>query len=162
MYIFLSLFKRTYFVQFHWYHPIQCEKNWKEGKKELNRSTREAAEAPSRRKDNARMRARIVVGQRAQVSAQRAIYARREHRGRFSSGKPTIRPVLKRNVAAVTRPFVLQRVGGRRTAGYNILSRTGRTGREKGECLVRERRETNLTVGTSEKERERWRREAAK
>ena len=129
---------------------------WKEleGKKELNRSTREAAEAPSRRKDNARMRARIVVGQRAQVSAQWAIYARREHRGRFSSGKPTIRPVLKRNVAAVTRPFVLQRVGGRRTAGYNILSRTGRTGREKGECLVRERRETNLTVGTSEKERE--------
>lgn len=102
---------------------------WKEleGKKELNRSTREAAEAPSRRKDNARMRARIVVGQRAQVSAQWAIYARREHRGRFSSGKPTIRPVLKRNVAAVTRPFVLQRVGGRRTAGYNILSRTGRT-----------------------------------
>ena len=137
---------------------------WKEleGKKELNRSTREAAEAPSRRKDNARMRARIVVGQRAQVSAQWAIYARREHRGRFSSGKPTIRPVLKRNVAAVTRPFVLQRVGGRRTAGYNILSRTGRTGREKGECSVRERRETNLTVGTSEKERERWRREAAK
>lgn len=46
------------------------------------------------------------------------------HRGRFSSGKPTIRPVLKRNVAAVTRPFVLQRVGGRRTAGYNILSRS--------------------------------------
>lgn len=32
MYIFLSLFKRTYFVQFYWYHPIQCEKNWKERK----------------------------------------------------------------------------------------------------------------------------------
>jgi len=34
------------------------------------------------------------------------------------AGKPTIRPVLKRNVAAVTRPFVLPRVGGRRAAGY--------------------------------------------
>jgi len=34
------------------------------------------------------------------------------------AGKPTIRPVLKRNVAAVTKPFVLPRVGGRRAAGY--------------------------------------------
>lgn len=70
------------------------------------------------------------VGQRAQVYAG-SLYV---YRGRFSSGKPTIRPVLKRNVAAVTRPFVLQRVGGRRTAGYTFCPEA------KNELNSRERR----------------------
>ena len=69
------------------------------------------------------------------------------NRDRFSSGKPTIRPVLKRNVAAVTGPFVLQRVGGRRAAGYTFCP-------EATNELDSKRKES-VCAWTNEKKRER-------
>lgn len=78
------------------------------------------------------------------------------------AGKPTIRPVLKRNVAAVTRPFVLPRVGGRRAAGYIFcleLKERIRARRSEGEsegdpqnnCSLDEMR--GLTLGAYERPR---------
>lgn len=65
------------------------------------------------------------------------------------AGKPTIRPVLKRNVAAVTRPFVLPRVGGRRAAGYIFCLEL-----EESECMYIYKREREGEERERESERD--------
>lgn len=97
--------------------------------------------------------AHVGAGQRVQVCICRLYVL---YRDRFSSGKPTIRPVLKRNVAADTEPFVLQRVGGRRTAGYTFCpeAKNELNSRER-RVFVRERRNMVKRDRASERERER-------
>lgn len=106
--------------------------------------------------------AHVGAGQRVQVCICRLYVL---YRDRFSSGKPTIRPVLKRNVAADTEPFVLQRVGGRRTAGYTFCpeAKNELNSRER-RVFVRERRNMVKRDRASERERERknWRRRSRK